>query len=78
MTANIFAQEVVAVKLLATKDVAEVLGVSVQYVHKLVKQGRLSPALPVTRGQTMWFNEADVQKMVASRQESVAKRRNSK
>ena len=55
--------------LLSTRQVAELLGVSRQYVRKLVQAGRLRPALPVTPGQSMWFARADVEELLRTRQE---------
>ncbi|MBE3597562.1 MAG: helix-turn-helix domain-containing protein [Limnochordaceae bacterium] len=54
--------------LLSTRQVAELLGVSRQYVRKLVQAGCLTPALPVTAGQSMWFRTEDVEALLRARQ----------
>lgn len=54
-------------ELLSTNDVAQQLGVTKQYVAKLVSQGRLRPETPRVPGQTMWFTKAEVERFLSSR-----------
>lgn len=62
-------------KLYSTRDVARLTGTSVSNVLKLVRRGLLVPAVPARRGQSLWFTEEAVRRLLAVRQESPRVRR---
>lgn len=54
-------------ELLTTKQVAELLGVSKQYIHELVTKGKLAPATARIERQSMWFDPDEISRFRALR-----------
>lgn len=54
-------------ELLTTRQVAELLGVSKQYIHELVTKGKLTPATARKARQSMWFDYAEVDRFITLR-----------
>lgn len=61
-------------ELMSTRDIAERIGCSVQYIQKLVAQGKLTPVTPKVRGQTMWFERGTIDRFMEEREERLRKR----